>query len=258
MGRSLNDHDVANAPRVALISQSLVKARFSALSPLGREIRIGPGVAFTIVGVVGDVRQVSLASDNPPAVYLNAAQSWFTDAPRSFVVRAQGDTAALAPAIREAIWLVDKDQPISRVATMESIVAASAAERRFALILFETFGITALILAAIGIYGVLAVSVTERTREIGVRMALGARRGEILSLVVRQAMALTIAGVAIGFVGAAFASRALETLLFGITRLDPVTYAGVVLVLLGASGLAAWVPAWRAARVDPSVTLRAE
>jgi putative ABC transport system permease protein len=144
------------------------------------------------------------------------------------------------------------------VAAMQNVVAASAAQRRFALMLFEVFGVTALVLAAIGIYGVLSGSVSERTREIGVRIALGATRREIVSLVVRQAMALTVAGMVIGLGAAVIASRSLETLLFGITRSDPVTYAGVVAMLLGASALASWLPAWRAARVDPALTLRAE
>ena len=257
-GRTLNDHDDATAPAVVLISASLATARFGDTSPIGAEVRIGPNKPFTIVGVVGDVRQMSLAGDLPQAVYMNAAQSWFADRPRTFIVRTRGGAAALAPAIRSAIWSVDKDQPITRVESMESVVASSAAERRFALVLFETFGLTALVLAAIGIYGVLAGSVSERTREIGLRMALGATRGEIISLVMRQALMLTAAGMTVGLVAVAFTTRALETLLFGITRRDPVTYAGVIAVLLGAAALASWLPAWRAARVDPSVTLRAD
>ena len=258
-GRLFDDHDTATAPHVALLSESLAKARFGAASPLGQQIGIGPpGNPYTIVGLVGDVRQVSLASDNPQAVYLPAAQSWFAESPRSLVVRASGDASALVPAMREAIWSVDKDQPITRVSAMDDLVAASEAERRFALIVFETFGITALVLAGIGLYGVLAGSVTERTREIGVRMALGASRGEIVAMIVRQGMAMTTAGVMIGLGGAAFSSRALQTLLFGITPRDPATYAGVVALLMAASALASWLPAWRAARVDPAVTLRAE
>jgi putative ABC transport system permease protein len=141
---------------------------------------------------------------------------------------------------------------------MEELVSASAAERRFALTLFEAFAVTALVLAAIGIYGVLAGSVAERTREIGVRTALGASRRDIVTLVLRQGMALTGAGVAIGLGGAAAASGALATLLFGVTRLDPVTYGAVVALLLGVSAIACWLPAWRAARVDATIALRAE
>jgi putative ABC transport system permease protein len=257
-GRLIDEGDAATTPHVAVISESLANARFPDRSPLGQEVRIGPSLPFTIVGVVGDVRQASLASDNPQAVYLHAAQSWFADSPRSFVVKATGNAAALAPAVRDAIWSVDKDQPISRVAMLGDLIAASAAERRFALILFEAFGMIALVLATVGIYGVLAGSVTDRTREIGVRLALGATRREIVALVVRQGMTLTAFGLVIGLGGAAVATRGLVTLLFGVSRLDPMTYAGVVALLVAASAIACWLPAVRAARVDPAVTLRAE
>jgi putative ABC transport system permease protein len=174
------------------------------------------------------------------------------------VVRARGDAAPLASAIRQAVWSVDKDQPVVRVATMDDLVAASAAERRFALILFEAFALAALILAAAGIYGVLSGSVAERTREIGVRAALGASRRDILILITAQGMTLTVLGTAIGLLSAMVASQAVVTLLFGVSRLDPVTYAGVIALLLVVSTLACWVPAWRASRVDPAITLRAE
>ena len=164
----------------------------------------------------------------------------------------------LAPAIKAAIWSVDKDQPIVRVATMDDLLAAAAAERRFVLILFEAFALVALILAATGIYGVLSGSVAERTREIGVRAALGASPGDILKLVVRQGMTLTGLGIVIGLSGAAAATQAILTLLFAVSRLDPATYFAVIALLLSVSAIACWVPARRAARVDPSITLRAE
>jgi putative ABC transport system permease protein len=210
------------------------------------------------VGVVGDVRHTSLAAGIDDAFYMTSAQGWFADNPMSLVVRVQGDAAALAPAIKKAIWAVDKDQPITRVATMDALVAASEAERRFALIVFEAFALVALALAAAGIYGVLSGSVTERTREIGVRSALGASRADILALVIRQAMTLTGFGVAIGLVAAVAASRALISLLFGVSRLDPITYVGVITLLASVAALAAWMPAWRAARVDPTIALRME
>ena len=141
---------------------------------------------------------------------------------------------------------------------MEDLVSASAAERRFALILFEAFALVALVLAAIGIYGVLSGTVTERMREIGVRAALGASRGDILSLVVRQGMTLTGLGVAIGLSAAVAASRAIVSLLFGVSRVDPITYLAVMALVGGVSAIACWLPAWRAARIDPSITLRAE
>jgi len=154
--------------------------------------------------------------------------------------------------------LLDQDQPIIHVATMERLLAASASQRRFALIVFEGFALVALLLAATGIYGVLAANVTERAREIGVRSALGASRGDVLGVVLRQGMALTMVGMAIGIAGAAGASRALITLLFGVSPLDPVTYLAVAAILAIVSALACWAPAWRASRVDPAITLRAE
>jgi ABC-type antimicrobial peptide transport system permease subunit len=156
------------------------------------------------------------------------------------------------------VWSVDADVPITRVATMPELVARSAGERRFALIVFAAFAAAALVLAAIGLYGVLSGSVSERLREIGVRSALGATRGQIVGLVVREGMGLTLVGVAIGLAAAVAASRALVTLLFGVSRLDPLTYAGVIALLAGVSAVACWIPAARAARVDPSITLRAE
>lgn len=259
-GRSLAAYDAAGAPRVALINESFAERRFPGRDPIGERLHLGTTDSpwYTIVGVVGDVKQVSLAAGASNAVYIPASQWYFTDRALWLVVRAHGDAAALTPAIRRAVWSVDDDQPIVRVATMEDRIARSEAGRRFALIIFEAFALAALALAAIGIYGVLAGSVAERTREIGVRSALGATRAGILALVIRQGMRVTGLGIVIGLSGAIAASHAIATLLFDISRLDPVTYLGVVSLLLGVSGIACAVPAWRAARVDPSITLRAE
>jgi putative ABC transport system permease protein len=259
-GRFLDSHDVAGSPPVVVISESLAKSQFTGRDPIGQLVHVGPTNRpwFTIVGVVGDVKQTSLAESDPRAVYIAPAQSWFVDDAMWLAARGRGDAATLAPAIRQAIWSVDKDQPIVQVATMDELLKASAAQRRFALIVFQAFALVGLVLAATGVYGVLAGSVTERTREIGVRVALGASPGDILALVFRQGMTLTGLGVAIGLSGAAAASGTLITLLFGISRLDPVTYLGVIVLLLGVSGIACWVPARRAAQVDPAITLRAE
>jgi putative ABC transport system permease protein len=259
-GRFLDERDTATAPQAALISESLAKRQFPGQNPIGKRLHVGPTDRpwYTVVGVVGDVKQNSLAIDQPDAVYLSTQQTWFADDTLSFVIRTRSDAVAMVPAIRNAIWSVDKDQPIVRVVTMENLLAVSEAERRFVLILFEAFGIVALLLAAVGIYGVLSGSVAERTREIGVRAALGASRGDILVLVLRQGMRLTVFGVAIGLCGAAAASRGLATLLFGVSQLDLPTYFGVIAVLGIVSGIACWTPAWRAAHVDPSITLRAE
>jgi ABC-type antimicrobial peptide transport system permease subunit len=174
------------------------------------------------------------------------------------VIRGRGNPASLTSAVRDAVWAVDKDQPIVRVAMMDALLAASGASRRFALRLFEAFGLAALILAAAGIYGVLAGSVVERWREIGVRAALGASPGEIVGLVLRQGLRLTGLGVVVGLGVALLATRALETLLFGVSNVDPATYVGVIALLVMTSVVASALPAWRAARVDPVTALRAE
>lgn len=259
-GRFLDQGDTPAAPQAALISKSLAKSEFPNANALGKRLHLGPTDRpwYTVVGIVGDVKQTSLAISDPDAVYIPAGQSWFADDTMSFVIRTHGDPAALAPAVESAIWSVDKDQPIVRVAMMDDLVAVSEAERHFVLRLFEIFGCVALTLAAVGIYGILSGSVTERTREIGVRTALGATRGDIMSLVLHQGMRLTILGIVIGLAGAAVSSRMLVTLLFGISGLDPGTYLGVIVLLAIVAAIACSIPAWRAAQVDPSITLRAE
>jgi putative ABC transport system permease protein len=271
-GRLLDARDAPGAPRVVVINESFARRRFPKGDAIGQRLRAGPedGDWYTVVGIVGDVKQASVGLIQSEAVYVSPLQWHWVDRVMSLVVRAacahpparghpeRCDAARLAPAVRRAIWSVDKDQPIVRVATMRELVERSAAERRFALVVFEAFALVALALAATGIYGVLAGSVAERTREIGVRSALGATRRDILALVVRQGMALTAAGVVIGLIGAAGASGAIVTLLFGVSRLDPLTYLSVVGMLLGVSGIACWLPAWRAARVDPTIALRAQ
>ena len=259
-GRLLDEHDVAGKPVAVVISESLATRRFPGGDPIGKRVHVGSPDQpwYTVVGIVGDVKQTSLAASQPDAAYVTTDQWYSASRALWLTVRSRGDAAMLVHDIKSAIWSIDKDQPIVRATTMEDLMAASAAERRFALVLFEAFGLAALILAATGIFGVLSGSVSERTREIGVRSALGASRGDILGLVVGQGMVLTALGMAVGLCGAAFASRALLTLLFGISPLDPTTYAGVVAALMGVSFIASAVPAWRAARVDPSITLRAE
>jgi len=259
-GRRLNDHDTTGAPVGVVISESMARRQFPGKNAVGQRIHVGPDnwPWTTVAGIAGNVKQTSLAVGDEDAFYMTEDQGWFADNVMSLVVRTRSEGAALVPAIKRTIWSVDKDQPIVRVATMEHLLAQSQAERRFALVMFQAFAFVALLLAATGIYGVLAGSVAERMREIGVRAALGASRTNIVRMILSQAMTLTGLGVLIGLVGAAAASRALITLLFGVSRLDPVTYGGVVALLIGVSAIACSVPAWRAARVDPSITLRAE
>jgi putative ABC transport system permease protein len=259
-GRLLDDRDRAGAPLAALINESYANRNFPGIDPIGQRLRIGPanGPLYTIVGVVGDVKQVSLGLTHTDSVYVTPSQWRFADNTMSLVIRAHGDPAALASAVRSAVWSVDKDQPVVRIATMSDLVIASAAERRFALILFEAFAIATLILAAAGIYGVLAGNVAERSREFGVRTALGASRGNIVGLVVRHGAVLTSSGVIVGLLGAAVASSAIAAMLFGVSRLDAVTYGSVIIILCCVSVLACLVPVWRAVRIDPASTLRSE
>jgi putative ABC transport system permease protein len=264
-GRLLNEQDMLpDSPRAVVINESFAKRKLPGQNPIGRLVCLRCGLGkdgspwSTIVGVVGDVRQLSLELTSEDAVYVPSSRWYWAETTMSLVVRTHGDAASLVTAIRSAIWAVDKDQPIVRVATMHTLVTASQAQRRFAMIILEVFALVALLLAATGLYGVLAGSVTERTREIGVRAALGATPTMILRLVVGQGVWLTLAGIAGGMLGAVAASRALISLLFGISPLDPTTYLETSALLVGISIIACWLPAWRAAHVDPAITLRAE
>lgn len=267
-GRLLNEGDRAGAQLAVVINESFAKRFFGNQDPIGQGVHVAGDIGHAerpwgiVVGVVGDVKQSSLAVGEENAFYVTpeqwlATQSW-SDNVASLVVRTKGDAAALTSAVENAIWSVDKDQPIVRVETMEQVLARSEVQRHFALVLFESFALIALVLAAAGIYGVLSGSVSERLHDIGVRFALGASRANILRFVVQQGIVLTAIGAVLGVVGAVIASRALVSLLFGISRLDLLTYFAVVGLIFSVSAVACVVPAWRAAQVDPMVTLRSE
>ncbi len=260
-GRTFTAQDAAGQPGVALVNESFAKKYWPGEEVLGQRLSLRDPISgpwLEIVGVVGDVKHLSLSSTKTDGVYIPEVQWAYADNAMSLVVRAKGDPAALTPAIQRAIWSIDKDQPIVRIAMASQLVAQSEAQRKFALILFEAFALVALILAAAGIYGVLAGTVTERVREIGVRTALGASRANILGMIVRQGLGLTAVGALLGIVAALGLSHLIASLLFGISPVDPATYvtvaAGLGIVALGAC----IVPALRAARVDPMETLRAE
>ena len=260
-GRTFEDGDRGDAPEVAIISESFAARHFAGADPIGRRIKVGhvrdPDEAWrTIVGVVGSVRSRALDRVPEPEVYLPLAQL----PPRglSLVIRTEGDPAALAPAFREAVWSLDRDLPVGELATLEQLFAASLAPQRFLTTLLGAFAALALVLGTVGIYGVMAFTVSRRTREIGIRMALGARPGDVLRATMRHGAALTLAGLALGLAGAVAASRALSGLLFEVDPLDPLTLAGVALLLAAASLFACFWPARRATRVDPMVTLRYE
>jgi predicted lysophospholipase L1 biosynthesis ABC-type transport system permease subunit len=201
---------------------------------------------------------VALKPGLADAVYILPRQWYFADRSMWLVVRTGARPAGLVPAIEDAVWSVDADQPVVRVAPLDALVAGSAAEQRFAFWIFQAFALVALTLAAVGLFGLLAGSVAERRREIGVRCALGATRGQVLSSVLGQGLTLAGLGIALGVAGAAVLTRALDSLLFGISRLDPITYAAVVALVAGVAFAASWLPARAAVRVDPASALRVE
>jgi putative ABC transport system permease protein len=261
-GRVLGTSDRPDAPQAVLINESFAARRFAGRDPVGERVRIGPfnrpdGPWGTIVGVVGDVKQTSLA-ESTDAFYVALGQWAWADPVQSLVVQTTGDPAAFVEPIKQAIWSVNPTLPLERITTMSDLVADSEAQRTFALTIFAAFGLAALLLAGVGVYGVIEGSVTERTREIGVRSALGATPKRIAAFVVGQGLTLTIIGVAIGVGVAASSTRAIASLLFGIEPFDLVTYGGVVALLLGVAFIACYAPAFRAARIDPAITLRAD
>ena len=210
----------------------------------------------TIVGVVGDVRHTSLASAPSNAFYVAMGQWIWVDFAQTLVVRTTGDAASSVQSIKQAVWSVNPTLPVTRITTMADLVAQSEARRTFALAVFAAFGLAALLLAGVGVYGVIEERVTERTREIGLRAALGATPKRIAALVVGQGLTLTIIGVAVGVGVAASSARAIASRRFGIGPFDLVTYAGVVALLLSVAFVACYAPAFRAARIAPTEALR--
>ena len=258
-GRDVSASDRADSAPVILVDEAVARAWFPGENPLGRRVFFGAssGTAREIVGVVGRERHEALASDPNPGVYLPYLQ-WPSDYEVSFVVRTTTTAAAAAGAARAAIRAAGPGVPIDGVQTLDQVLSNATAEPRFSALLVGLFAFAALALAALGIYGVMSCTVSQRTREIGVRMALGARPAEIRRLVVGQAMALAAAGMALGAAGAVALGRALASLLFQVAPADATTF-GVALVTLAAIALAAcYLPARRATRIDPMVALRAE
>jgi len=262
-GRLFRDGDVAGAPRVAVIDETLASTCWPGADPLGK--RIHQGVFsdkkeeerwITVVGVVGNVRHSGLHVEARPQLYFPAAQ--YPTQLMSLAVRTQGDPLRLAGSLRATVHAVDPDQPLSDILPMDELVDHSLAGRRFNLILLSLFAALALVLSAVGIYGVMAYSVAQRTREIGLRMALGARRRAVLALVVREAGILTVTGLAAGLLLSLLATRLMASLLFGVGANDPVTLTAVSAVLALVSLGAAYLPGQRATRVDPMVALRAD
>ncbi len=259
-GRLFDDSDREDTTPVVLVNETLARRWWPTGDAVGKRMRTGSvdqaGPWMTVVGVVGDVRQYGLDQEQKTQFYRPERQVALH--PMSLVLRAQGDPEALASALRGAVQSIDPDQPIYNVRSMDSLLATTLAPRRLSLLLLATFAATALLLAGVGIYGVLAYSVTQRTHEIGIRMALGARRADVLVMVLRQGLRLVLAGAALGVAAAFGLTRLMTSLLFGVSPTDPATLGAVCLVLVGVALLACFVPARRASGVDPMIALRCE
>jgi putative ABC transport system permease protein len=262
-GRALSRDDRADTPAVGVINESMARQYFGGENPVGSRIRWArsEGVDWiTIVGVVGNVRHFGLANAEEPAIYTPYAQSG-QDWKRwsEFVIRTPGKMdGPLVAQLKKMVWKVDPSIPVTQVRPMSEVLSASLAAQRFNTLLLVIFAAVALLLASVGLYGVLAFTVAQRTREIGIRMALGAQARDVLRLVLRQGLALSILGVAVGISVALAGTRVLRGLLYGVAPTDPATFAAVALLLVGVALTACLVPARRAMRVDPMVALRHE
>ena len=257
-GRLFTDADRAGAENVMLIGEQTARALWPDAEPIGQHVRIGGdnGPVRTIVGVVGDVRHQELAA--APTMQMYTPQAQLTDSYLTMVIRAGGDPSMLAGEARRAIWSVASDVPVYQVAPLAELAARSVGWRRFVMVMLELFGAVALLMTAIGVYGVISYSVAERTREIGIRAALGAAPGDIVRLIVGGGLAVVAAGLGAGIVVATAATRFLESSLFEVSATDPATFAAVAGMLLLVALVAQAVPIVRAMRVDPAIALRQE
>lgn len=257
-GRFFNAHDDASAPPVALINQKAARRFWPGGNPLGSRIRFGNDSSawYTVIGVVGNVRQLGLDQPPQPAVYIAFAQG--PPGGPLLAIRTATDPVALIPAVRHELRALEPQLLISDVRTMDQIVHQSTSERRFNTFLLSAFAVLALVLAAVGIYGLMSYTLAERRHEIGVRVALGAQPGDVLGMVLGEGMKLALLGVAIGLAGSLASMRLLSSLLFGVTPTDPWTFAAVAILLAGVAAAACYVPARRALHVDPVVALRYE
>ena len=271
-GRAFEDRDTGKSERVLIINQAMAKKYWPKGDPIGQRITIGKGLGpqfeeptRQIVGVVGDVRENGLRTSDQAVMYVPQGQvsdplTQLANSviPMSWAVRTASDPATLTNAIQRDILAVDGQLPVSKIRTMEQVVSESTARQNFNMLLLSIFAGMALLLAAIGIYGLMSYTVEQRTQEIGIRMALGAGRGDMLKLIVRQGMLLAGFGVVIGLAAAFGLTRLLASLLFGVKTTDPVTYAVVALVLISVALFATYIPAWRATKIDPLIALRYE
>jgi putative ABC transport system permease protein len=258
-GRTFSESDIENPLKLAVVNDALARTVFPGQDPIGKQLtKFGPdSLTLQIIGVVGNVRHVGLDTIPRPEVYQLLGQAQW---PSMFVAirSATSDAAMLTPAAQSVVWSVNKDIPLANVRTMQEVIANSVEQRRFSMLLLTIFATVAMLLAAIGLYGVMSYTVAQRTKEIGIRMALGARRPDVLALVVKQGMALVLIGIVAGVLLSLGTTRLISGMLFGITATDPLTFAGVGALLSAVAFLANYLPARRAAKVEPMVALRYE
>jgi putative ABC transport system permease protein len=259
-GRDFTERDTAEASGPAIINEAMARRYFPYEDPIGKRLTLGlprpDNPWLTIVGIVKDIPHRGLESKAEPDWYLS-----YLSQPRRYgylMLRATGDPASLAAAVRSQVLAIDKDQPVTAIKTMNEVIASTTAPRRFNTLLLAIFGAVALTLAAGGIYSVISYSVTQRSQEVGIRMALGAQSGEVIKLVLKQGLTLILIGIAAGITGAIAAARAMSSLLFGVTATDPATFALISILLMVVALLACYLPARRAAKIDPIVALRRE
>jgi putative ABC transport system permease protein len=257
-GRAITSRDGEKAPKVAVVDQKFVDRHFPDRDPIGQAIDIGNGTDgfYEIVGVAGSIRDASLEANPAPTMYVPYDQGPFSG--MWVVARTTGNPTALAVSVRQTVQGIDRTLPAFAMTPLATVVSDSLAQRRFSMLLLGLFAFIALFLAAVGLFGVVAYSVSQRTQEIGLRMAIGAQRGDVLRLVVGGGMKLAVAGVLIGIACALALARLVATMLYEVTPFDPASYSATALVLLGVAALACYIPARRAMRVDPIVALRQE
>jgi putative ABC transport system permease protein len=257
-GRDFDAHDRSDAPPVAIVNEELARRSWPGHSAVGQRLRLlgPPDTWVTVVGVVDDIKQLTLGEPPTPQIYQPMLQ-----APGIFntvAARTDGDPASFVNAVRAAIWSVDPDQPVWKLRSMESLVASDLAGPRFTMLLTLAFALLAMLLAAVGVYGVMSYTVVQRTREVGIRMALGARRAEVVRLVLGRGLAVVAIALVIGLAAALGLAPLIRTQLFDVPAADPVTFIAAPVLLVAVALLACYLPARRAARVDPMVALRTE
>ena len=260
-GRDFNDQDTLESTPTVIVSERTANHYWPNQDPIGKRLKPGETTGDrpwrTVIGVVKDVRQNDFIAEPKMQMYLSYKQM-MKQAPNALIVRTAVDPMTLASAVRTAIWSVDKDQPVANIQSMEQIVAGAVARQRFSMVLLGIFAALALVLAAVGIYGVMSYSVAQQTREIGIRIALGATRSNVLNMTVMQGLKLVGTGLICGLAVAFVLTRVMASLLFGISATDPVTFISIAVFLLGVALVATYLPALRATRIDPMIALRAQ